>query len=1044
MRKTTWLLTILLAFVSFKVQAQGEEVTKPKDVTLTLSKTNTATREAMSDALTSAIGVETGEINLVLKFESDVENYPSDIIESLSGEAAGWLKELLKGNDKANITGVDISNIGIYPIFEGNGYVKSVKLPDLTGKDIPENMFYGCVILETLTVGNNITGNTTACAVKSIGNNAFRDCAKLNNLNFEMSGTLGNDVFRGCKSFTSIPVKPVKPAGQEGWKFVFGSYVFGECDGLENVTIPDDVTEIGENAFNGCANLKTLTLSNSVTTIKYNSIANCNSFTGFAVQDDNPSFSVAEGILYSKDGNTLILCPWTKNITGTSFTDITAIGEEAFRGCTNIGALSFPNLATLGNGAFRESSITSLTLPSTVTINNNQFIYDCAKLTKIETTGEDGNVVAKGGILYKKEGETYTLFACPAALSFTSSAINVLKTGHYDKESKSITITETLTDNVLDLFNIEKELNNVNVTKVAEGAFYKNQTIETLVLPDNVNGIADQAFNECRLKYLAVPYNLTTYGVCIMVLCTDFTAYVVDERSQDVTNEANWVKIGDITYYPLKNFSVGSLGVLYDKDYSVMYSVPAQYVPANDEGLVKTYDNIRRIHSCCFRNTKNIKMVFFSQGIMDIPHQCFLNSDVEKVIIPNSVVRLGQDMFRSTQKLKDVYFLTTSSIVAKNQSGNSNIFYGYNPPAGAKFHFSEKYPEVMEAYKSEEGDNGFKSLIDRNVVDFNNDIKHRVLFESDNEIIGFNSSGDLNNEGKFVNDVPIGYSIKNIRDDKYSGNILEGYSGNEGYEYITLYRDFKATTDDQYNTLALPFSITRKQMREKFEMLNSDKRAKVYKFVGRKNNVICFETIDLHIGDDNEIVAKAGEAVLIKPTRKRHTYLFEFDLTNPNITFDEITKDKTTSENNPDISVTTADNTARDENGEELTGVEFIHGFYATYCPNQEVGPYFYYVTADGKVMYATKKRNITKAFRGYIFGNESTYGTESLAAAKAMIDIDGIATGLDEINIDGVVANRPCNVYSIDGRLIRKDTSSTDGLPKGIYVVNGRKVAVK
>ena len=37
----------------------------------------------------------------------------------------------------------------------------------------------------------------------------------------------------------------------------------------------------------------------------------------------------------------------------------------------------------------------------------------------------------------------------------------------------------------------------------------------------------------------------------------------------------------------------------------------------------------------------------------------------------------------------------------------------------------------------------------------------------------------------------------------------------------------------------------------------------------------------------------------------------------------------------------------------------------------------------------------------------------------------------------------KPFDVYSIGGQLLRKQTKSLNGLPNGIYIVNGRKVAV-
>lgn len=41
-------------------------------------------------------------------------------------------------------------------------------------------------------------------------------------------------------------------------------------------------------------------------------------------------------------------------------------------------------------------------------------------------------------------------------------------------------------------------------------------------------------------------------------------------------------------------------------------------------------------------------------------------------------------------------------------------------------------------------------------------------------------------------------------------------------------------------------------------------------------------------------------------------------------------------------------------------------------------------------------------------------------------------------------VAEDDKNVYALDGRLVRRGTTSLDGLKKGIYIVNGKKLIIK
>lgn len=50
---------------------------------------------------------------------------------------------------------------------------------------------------------------------------------------------------------------------------------------------------------------------------------------------------------------------------------------------------------------------------------------------------------------------------------------------------------------------------------------------------------------------------------------------------------------------------------------------------------------------------------------------------------------------------------------------------------------------------------------------------------------------------------------------------------------------------------------------------------------------------------------------------------------------------------------------------------------------------------------------------------------------------VSGEATGINDIAGE---FRHPGNIYSIDGKLIRKNTTSTDNLPYGIYLINGKK----
>ena len=54
------------------------------------------------------------------------------------------------------------------------------------------------------------------------------------------------------------------------------------------------------------------------------------------------------------------------------------------------------------------------------------------------------------------------------------------------------------------------------------------------------------------------------------------------------------------------------------------------------------------------------------------------------------------------------------------------------------------------------------------------------------------------------------------------------------------------------------------------------------------------------------------------------------------------------------------------------------------------------------------------------------------------------LPTGIDFIEVNEQVAPQNGNVYSLSGQLVRQGSTSLEGLPQGIYIVNGKKVVVK
>lgn len=142
-----------------------------------------------------------------------------------------------------------------------------------------------------------------------------------------------------------------------------GDFIFNMQDGIETVTIPDNLCHIGASAFYGT------------------------SITEFIVSDTHPMYKTEDGVLFSKDGIAIVAYPPKKTDKAYVIPDGV---EEIYHGCfasnTYITELTLPDgLIYIDTWAFAYTTIQELDIPDTVTeIGGYAFAY-MTRLTDIET-----------------------------------------------------------------------------------------------------------------------------------------------------------------------------------------------------------------------------------------------------------------------------------------------------------------------------------------------------------------------------------------------------------------------------------------------------------------------------------------------------------------------------------------------------------------------------------------------------------------------------------------------------------------------------------
>ena len=241
---------------------------------------------------------------------------------------------------------------------------------------------------------------------------------------------------------------------------------------------------------------------------------------------------------------------------------------------------------------------------------------------------------------------------------------------------------------------------------------------------------------------------------------------------------------------------------------------------------------------------------------------------------------------------------------------------------------------------------------------------------------------------------------------------------------VTLKRTFYKNC---WNAICLPYSINRRQIEEVFGdgtmvvlMKNIDTSNKKVMFIEHANQDII-----------------AGYPYLIFPTdntdndKSTHTPIKSITT---RATFGEA--------NSPLFSVGTDEKTYP---GAEMQSDALV--FKGTF-KNTTLKAGSYVVTKNGVLSRIPRDEMKIKPYRSYIYFNRVTAGAKAISLQNMSVngfenDEDN-TTGIENLLFESGILTHSADVYSIDGRLVRSKALNLNGLPKGIYIVNGKKYVKK
>lgn len=295
--------------------------------------------------------------------------------------------------------GKPVTSIGNYA-FEGCGKLKSIVIPD-TVTEIGDYAFRDCKSVTSITIPDSVS---------SIGE-AFINGAKLKTIDISREhphlvfnngallskkdmtlikflGVKGNDyeVIWGIRKIASYAFEGAKVQNVILPNTVteIGSYAFADCTALKSISIPGSMTAIGVDAFKGCKGLKSITIPDHVTSIGKDAFSGCDNLKEILISENNAALEARGNGIISKKDNKLLLVYGVRNGTYTIPEGVEELEAFMFLDSNLAGFILPEGLKSIPMGTFINCRrMKEIVIPNSVRTIEGRAFDGCSNLTKV-------------------------------------------------------------------------------------------------------------------------------------------------------------------------------------------------------------------------------------------------------------------------------------------------------------------------------------------------------------------------------------------------------------------------------------------------------------------------------------------------------------------------------------------------------------------------------------------------------------------------------------------------------------------------------------
>ena len=515
--------------------------------------------------------------------------------------------------------------------FENRTDLRTVMIPDSLEK-IEFEAFYNCINLKIVDLSSNLT---------TIGYDVFGNCKSISKIEIPKSlkkfdGTWGSGTnlsygaFGGCSN--------LKTVNFEAGSTIVCAALFMGCDGIEEIELPDTITEIGDSAFKSCKNLNKVIIPESVTKIDGDAFAECSGLVDIKMHEGINT--IGSRAFYKCDRLLDIVIP----------DSVEKIEFEAFRGCDKLENIKLSeNLTIVGYGVFGDcKSISKIEIPKS--------------LKKFDGTWGRGTNLSYGAFggcsnLKTVNFEAGSTIVC-AALFMGCDGIEEIELPD--------TITEIGDSAFKNCKNLDRITMNNGIEILESSAFEDCFSLTTINIPNTVKAISNSTFQDCtsltevHLSNILKEIPASTFSGCKKLTTINFPSTLTT--------------IGNSAFSGCESLPEAILPSGVEKIESNAFK--------NCKAMKKAVvpDTVSSIGSSAFYGCEALADITLGSKLKKIESQTFYGCTVlPSIVLPYNVTTIGDSAFVNCTKLTQITVPRNTTSIASNAFSYPKKMTMYGP-----------------------------------------------------------------------------------------------------------------------------------------------------------------------------------------------------------------------------------------------------------------------------------------------------------------------------------------------------------------------------